>query len=155
MTVNNLAFAKAVGDWCSKVEGRATAVFRQASQRVIETATMGIPVDTGFARASGRASLESMPAIDPTATNKEKASAPFYQIKGQTISLVLDFGDITAVISSAELGQTIYWGVTAAYALPLEYGHSKQTPAGFVRLAAAQWPVIVAETIAEAKSRAD
>jgi len=143
MTVNNLAFAKTVDEWCSKVEGRATAVFRQASQRVIETATMGIPVDTGFARASGRASLESMPPIDPNATNKDKATAP------------LDFGDITAVISTAELGQTIYWGVTAAYGLALEYGHSKQAPAGFVRLAAAQWPVIVAETIAEAKSRAD
>ncbi len=143
MTVNNLAFVKTVDDWCSKVEGRATAVFRQASQKVIEIATMGIPVDTGFARASGHASLESMPAIDPSATNKDKASAP------------LDFGDITAVISTAELGQTIYWGVTAAYALPLEYGHSKQAPAGFVRLAAEQWPVIVTETIAEAKSRAD
>ncbi len=141
MAVNNLAFTKTVDDWCSKVEGRATAVFRQASQKVIEIATMGIPVDTGFARASGRASLESMPAIDPSATNKDKASAP------------LDFGDITAVISAAEFGQTIYWGVTAAYALPLEYGHSKQAPAGFVRLAAEQWPVIVAETIAEAKSQ--
>ena len=143
MTVNNLAFAKTVDDWCSKVEGRATAVFRQASQRVIETATMGIPVDTGFARASGRASLDSMPPIDPGATNKDKATAP------------LDFGDITAVISTAELGQTIYWGVTAAYGLALEFGHSKQAPAGFVRLAAEQWPVIVSETIAEAKSRAD
>ncbi len=143
MAVNNLAFVNAVDDWCSKVEGRATAVFRQASQKVIEIATMGIPVDTGFARASGRASLESMPAIDPSATNKDKASA------------ALDFGDITAVISTAELGQTIYWGVTAAYALPLEYGHSKQAPAGFVRLAAEQWPVIVTETIAEAKSRVE
>ncbi len=143
MAVNNLAFTKVVDDWVNKVEGRATAVFRQASQKVIEIATTGIPVDTGFARASGRASLESMPAIDPSATNKDKATAS------------LDFGDITAVISTAELGQTIYWGVTAAYALPLEYGHSKQAPAGFVRLAAEQWPVIVAETIVEAKSRAD
>ena len=144
MTVNNLAFAKTVDDWCSKVEGRATAVFRQASQRVINAALDGVPIDLGFAHNSGRASLESMPSIDPSATNKEKQAVPFDS-----------FGEITAVISSAELGQTIYFGFTAAYILPLEFGHSKQAPAGFVRLAAAQWPVIVSETIAEAKSRAD
>ncbi len=141
MAVNNLGFANVVDEWVSQVEGRATAVFREASQRVIETATTGIPVDTGFARASGRASLASMPPIDPGATNKGKSTAP------------LDFGSITAVISTAELGQTIYWGVTAAYALPLEYGHSKQAPAGFVRLAAEQWPTIVAQVTAEAKAR--
>jgi hypothetical protein len=142
MAVNNLAFSQTIDGWVSKVEGRATTIFREASQRVIETATMGIPVDTGFARASGRASLESMPPIDPSATNKDRAITAF------------DFGSITAVISAAELGQTIYWGVTAAYALPLEYGHSKQAPAGFVRLAAEQWPTIVADVTAEAKSRA-
>jgi hypothetical protein len=57
-------------------------------------------------------------------------------------------------IAGAELGQTIYVGWTASYILPLEYGHSKQAPAGFVRLAAAQWQVTVDQVTREAKSRA-
>ena len=143
MAVNNLAFTKVVDDWVSATEQRMTAVFRQSSQRVINAALDGVPIDLGFAHNSGVASLESMPPIDPSATNKEKAVVPF-----------TSFGEITAVISGAQLGQTIYFGFTAAYILPLEYGHSKQAPAGFVRLAAEQWPAIVADVTAEAKSRA-
>ena len=65
-----------------------------------------------------------------------------------------DFGNITLVIAGAQLGQTIYIGWTAAYILPLEYGHSQQAPAGFVRIAAAQWQRIVNDVTAEAKTRA-
>jgi hypothetical protein len=82
-----------------------------------------------------------MPAINTSNTNKAGTPASF------------DFGTISAVIASATLGQTIYMGWTAAYILPLEYGHSKQAPQGFARLAAAQWPSIVSGVVAEAKAR--
>ena len=82
-----------------------------------------------------------MPAIDANATNK--AGTPHPQ----------DFGQISATINSATLGGTIYLGWTAAYIMPLEYGHSKQAPQGFARLAAAQWPQIVSSAVAEAKTR--
>lgn len=139
--VENKNFAASVDDWVRQTEQRMTAVFRESTQRVASLASNGVPVDTGFARASVRASTESMPPIDPGAKGDEGGAYPF------------DLGNVTLVIAGAELGQTIYIGWTAAYMLPLEFGHSKQAPAGFVRLAAAQWQVTVDQVTAELKGR--
>ena len=142
MAVSGVDFGAAVDGWCKESENRLTAVFRESAQRVASIAANGVPVDTGFARASVRASLDEMPAIIAGSRGKE----------GQSYSD--NFGQITATIAGAQLGQTINVGWTASYVIYLEYGHSKQAPQGFVRLAAEQWPTIVSGVIAEAKSRA-
>lgn len=141
MAVNNLNFAAQVDDWVKATDLRMLAVFRESAQRVASIAANGVPVDTGFARASVRASLEEMPQIVTGSKGEEGQAYP------------ADFGQITAVIASAQLGQTVYVGWTASYVLALEYGHSKQAPAGFVRLAAAQWQTVVSEVTQEAKAR--
>lgn len=142
MAVSNLNFAAQVDEWVRATEQRMTAVFRESTQRVVSIAANGVPVDTGFARASVRASTESMPSIISGSKGQE----------GQTYGV--DLGNVTLTIAGAQIGQTIYVGWTASYILPLEYGHSQQAPAGFVRLAAAQWQVTVDQVTAEAKSRA-
>lgn len=142
MTVSNLDFISAVDNWARETSDRLGRIFKASAQELGSTANNGVPVDTGFARASFQASTDSMPAIDPGKTNK--AGTPVSQ----------SFGQITATIESATLGDTIYMGWTASYILPLEYGHSKQAPQGFARLAAAQWPSIVSGVVTEAKSRA-
>lgn len=144
MAVSGLNFSAQVDDWVRATDQRMTAVFKESTQRVASIASNGVPVDTGFARASVRASLEQMPSIDPNARGAEGAS---YDASGA-------LGEITAVITNAQLGQTIYVGWTASYVIYLEYGHSKQAPAGFVRIAAEQWGQIVNEVTAEAKTRA-
>ncbi len=141
MTINNLQFGADVSNWVKKTQARMTAVFRESTQRVVAQAQKRIPVDTGFARASIRGSLESMPPIDPA----------FHGEKGNTYS---DSGEVTLVIAGAQIGQTIYVGWTANYVGFLEMGHSQQAPSGFVRLAALEWPRIVREVSVEAKSRA-
>lgn len=140
--VENRNFASSVDDWVKETEQRMLAVFRESTQRVTSTAANGVPVDTGFARASVQASTEAMPPIVDGKKGEEGKVYP------------ASFGQVSAVIANAQLGQTIYVGWTASYVLPLEHGHSKQAPAGFVRLAAAQWPRIVAEVTVEAKARA-
>jgi hypothetical protein len=142
MAVNNLNFQASVDDWVQAAEQRMLAVFRESTQRVASIASNGVPVDTGFARASVRASTESMPGIDPNARPAEGQSYPG------------DLGQVTLTIAGAHLGQTIFVGWTASYVQYLEYGHSKQAPAGFVRLAAEQWQVTVNQVTSEAKSRA-
>ncbi len=142
MATRNLDYAAQVDSWVRETEQRLLAVFRESTQRVASIANNGVPVDLGFARASIRASTESMPAIDPAADNKGDAT------------VTPNFGNITMTIVGARLGQTIYIGWTAAYIIPLEYGHSQQAPAGFVRIAAAQWSQIVAQVSAELKGRA-
>lgn len=142
MAVNNLNFSATVDDWVRATEQRMLALFRESTQRVASIAANAVPVDTGYARASVRASTESMPSIDASAKAKAGQNYP------------ADFGNITLTIAGAHLGQTIYIGWTANYVQYLEYGHSKQAPAGFVRIAAAQWQRVVAEVTEEAKGRA-
>jgi hypothetical protein len=140
-TVSNLTFSSAVSDWVRQTEQRMTAVFRESTQRIIEQMQMRVPVDTGFARASIRVSTSEMPSILPEFKGQEDRAYPY------------DGAAIALVIAGAEIGETIYVGYTAAYAVALEYGHSKQAPAGFVRLAAQNWPQIVAEVSSEAQAR--
>ena len=141
MSINNLNFSASVDAWVKKSEARMTAVFREATQRTVAIAQDRIPVDTGFARASIRASLESMPSIDPTANKPASGDYPY------------DPGDITLTIAGAQLGQQIFIGWTANYVGYLEAGSSKQAPSGFVRLAALEWDHTVSEVVAEAKAR--
>lgn len=135
-------FAATIDAWATETADRMERIWKEAAQRVTSIAVNGVPVDTGFARASVRVSTEAMPAIDPNAKG----------VEGQTYTL--DLGSISGAISGAKLGGTIYTGFTANYAIFLEFGHSKQAPQGFVRLAAAQWQTVVSEVVAEAKALA-
>lgn len=145
MATQNLDFGAQIDAWVKKTEGRTLAVFRESTKRLLSqcqargTGT-GIPVDTGFARASLQVSLDSLPQV-----SSERPQA------GQTYAWS-DNG-MSAVIAGAQLGSTIYAGWTANYAIYLEYGHSRQAPSGFVRINALQWPQIVAQVANEAKKR--
>ncbi|WP_029581941.1 hypothetical protein [Bradyrhizobium sp. URHD0069] len=146
MAVNNLAFVSAVDDWVKSTEQRMTAVWKESTQRlnsvVVANLSGGVVnVQTGFLRASERASTEAMPTIDPTAQPKDEQSYSF------------DEGQITTVIASATLGQTIYLGWTAAYAGHVNWGTANMAPRRYVDLAAEQWQVIVNGVVADAKSR--
>jgi hypothetical protein len=140
MAVESKKFAASIDEWVQASEQRMLAVFHESTQRVASLANNGVPVDTGFARGSVRASTEAMPSIDPNA-------------KGGSVSAEA-MSAVTLVIAGSRLGQTVFIGWTASYILPLEYGHSQQAPSGFVRLAAAQWQVTVDRVTQEAKGRA-
>lgn len=148
--VENKNFASTIDDWVRSSQERMEAVFKESAQRVISLAANAVPIDTGFARASIQTSTEGFPAINPSAVPLKRRKAD--EDRGTVYPY--DFGSVSAVITNAKLGQTIYAGWTAAYVLMLEYGHSAQAPQGFVRIAAAQWDRIVSEVTQEAKSRA-
>lgn len=138
----NLNFSAVVGDWAKETEDRLERIFKASVQELVVTAINRTPVDTGFSRASWRVSSEAMPQIIDGSRGKD----------GQSYSV--DFGELNGAVSGARLGTTLYAGITASYAIYLEYGHSKQAPQGFVRISAAEWPTIVGQVVAEAKSRA-
>lgn len=50
-------------------------------------------------------------------------------------------------VQSLTIGQTAYLVNNLPYAVPLEYGHSKQAPGGMVRITLARFQQIVDETI--------
>ncbi len=130
-------FAASVNDWVKASEDRMNAVFREATQRVVSSAQARIPVDTGFARASVRASLSSMP---PTVKAPAGGGAVSYNP-----------GDISAVLAGAKVGDTAFIGWTAEYAGALEYGHSQQAPSGFLRVSLEEWPRIVEQVTQQAQ----
>lgn len=135
-------FAATIDAWAAESGDRLERIWKASAQQLGSIANNAVPIDTGFARASFRASTESMPAIDKNATNK-----------GGT-AVAQSFGEISATIAGATLGQTLYLGWVAAYIVSLEFGHSKQAPQGFARIAAAQWPTIVSSVVSDAKARA-
>ncbi|MCO5962360.1 HK97 gp10 family phage protein [Sinorhizobium meliloti] len=142
-----LSFGAAVAQWADKVEGAAEAIFKEATQEVVEEMQRPVGqggrmrVDTGFLRASLLASSTAMPAITASAM----------PVTGRTYAP--DFGQIEAVIAGADIGDTLYFGYTAAYAGYREYGANGQAADGFVRLAAQNWPIIVDRKAAELKAR--
>lgn len=142
MSANNLNFAAQVDDWCRQTDQRVLAVFRGAAQEVVSEMQKPVaeggnmPIDFGYLRSSIAASNEAMPKINPLATGGVPA--------------VYNPGDVTLVIAGTEMGQPLYVGYTAAYAPHVEYGTSMMVGRGFVRLAAAQWQVIVQHQIVRA-----
>jgi hypothetical protein len=146
MAVNNLDFSVTVDNWVKATNQRITAVWKESTQRlnsvVVQNLSGGlVNVQTGFLRASERASTDEMPSIVQTQP-KPGSSYPF------------DGGQISAVIAGAQLGQTIYLGWTANYAPHIEYGTQHMAPRPFIGMAVLQWPVIVNGVVQEAKSRA-
>ena len=139
-TSGSLGFGKFIDDWVRKTDRRMLAVARESTQRLVSLCQSRIPIDTGFARASIQGSLSEMPSIDPASRGR----------KDQTYA---EPQEVYTVIAGAELGDIIYVGWTASYVGFLENGHSKQAPAGFVRVSVLEWPQIVSQVVAEAKSR--
>jgi hypothetical protein len=140
LSTSNLSFSASVAAWVSKTKGLERDLFRASVQDVVSIAQLRIPVDTGFARASIRGSTSQMPQINHAAKG---ADGPVNFGVAET--------EITLLINGLEIGETFYVGWTAAYSLPLEYGHSKQAPSGFVRLAAQQWQTIVDTNVERVK----
>jgi len=136
----NLNFADQIDAWTQKTDKRLLAVYKGSVQEFVSRAQSRIPVDTGFARASLRGSLEAMPAINESAHGDPNQNYTF------------DMSSIVLLINSAQPGQTIYLGWTANYIQYLEWGHSDQAPNGFIGITALEWPEIVAGEIAKAKA---
>lgn len=143
------SFSAQVSDWVRKSERRMTAVVKQSAQTVALEVKAKTPVDTGFLRATFVASTAGMPSID-------RDSRPAGDHNGD------DNSQIALVIAGATIGQTIYFGFTAVYALRIEYGFRgedslgrsyNQDGAQMVHLAAQQWPIIVSRVTAQVKAR--
>ena len=124
-------FSAQVSAAIAKYEKRLNAVFTKSAEELVEEVLRPVDqggrmrVDTGFLRSSLQASTSTMPMIMADARPGD----------GQTYQP--DDGAIAAVILGAQIGQTLYFGFTAAYARPREYHDA------FVRGAAQQWEAIV------------
>lgn len=141
------SFSAQVSDWVRQTKGASKAVLKQSAQELVNEAqtprALGgrMRVDTGFLRASLMASTASMPKINPSAKPAEGGTFAWTE------------AEIAVVLAGADLGDTIYFGWTAAYAAHREFGARGQPPDAFVRSAAQKWPQIVQRVEAQLSSR--
>ena len=142
----NNTFAAKIDAWARKSETRMRAIVRESAQRVFNEANIvgpsvanpgggeggKMPVDTGFLRASFVVDIGSMPA-------GPSRGAPGGSYAADT--------SYTLKLKGMKLGDTVYGGWSAQYAVYMEHRY------GFMRSAAQNWQPIVAAVVQEAKAR--
>lgn len=121
-------FAAQIADFVAKAKGNADLVVRKVALEMFSRVITKSPVDTGRFRGNWQVAIGSIPG--GTLVLDDKAGTA-------TIARV------TAVALGLKAGEVIYLVNNLAYALPLEYGHSKQAPSGMVRLTIAEFQGVV------------
>lgn len=168
-------FAAQIESWVAENSDLAEGVFHEATQRVVEImqtpgpskASIAKQVETGGGLGkNGRASKKAMGPVKPgnlggrlpvdtgflwhsfqmsTAGLPPLRENPSETSQGFTYSP----GPINAVITNAELGQTLYGGYSAKYAARVNYSYGYM----FVDMALQQWPQIVNQVVQDLKGR--
>lgn len=133
-----MSFTTQLDAWVKKTDERIEAVFKQSFQRLVEEAQTPVVkggnmrVDTGFLRNSGQASISSLP-IGPD----KNLGTPQPE---------WDNSEVAVTVNRLKLGQTIFFGWTANYAI------HRENKDGFVRLASQNWQTIVNQVTKEVKA---
>jgi hypothetical protein len=125
-------FAATVDAWTRESRERMDAVYKTAISYTFEEVQDRTPVDTGFLRASFRATTTA-----PQMLNERNPGGLGYTPEP------FDF-----VIAGAEYGDTVYGTFSANYAGHVEYGANGRPGRGMVRLAAQNWQVNVNRAVA-------
>lgn len=131
-------FSATIGDWAKNIQGAEEVVFKEAVQDLVTELNSLAPVDTGFLRASLRASTTAMPVLsldNPGGTH------------------TLDAGSIELVILGADITDKIYLGYTAKYGAHVHYGANGRPGRPWVLMAAQRWPQIVQTVATRVKGR--
>lgn len=111
-----------------KANGNVDLVVRKVSLDLFRRVIMKSPVDTGRFKGNWQVAIGSIPSGTLVVDDKSGNA---------TISRV------TAATLGLHAGQVIYLVNNLAYARALEYGWSKQAPAGMVRLSVSEYPQVV------------
>lgn len=114
--------------WAKNVERQFTQINRGAIAELGRRTIERTPVDTGRARAGYHVTVHSQGvhisnSLDPS------GQATAERIRG--------------AVSFVTLGQTVWLTNNVPYIIRLEYGFSRQSPAGFMRITAREWQSIV------------
>lgn len=132
-----------IDKWIKATQTGLNDVIRQFVESVHAELVMGSPVDTGRFRANWQITADHVPLY---ALNEYDKSGAKTIAAGKRTAAVLFAGRGAAVT-------TIYFSNMLIYANALEYGHSKQAPAGVLGIVAVRLRSFMADAIR--KSRAE
>jgi hypothetical protein len=127
-------FRSSIAAWIEKANRNQEHIARYVCTELAVRVVMRTPVDTGYARSNwqpgiGAPNVGTQEIRDPTGGAAASKAA--------------------MVAAQIQIGDTFYLSNNVAYIQNLEYGHSKQAPAGMVRLT-----LLEADEIAAAAVRA-
>ena len=120
----------------AKVKGRLDVIPRKVTLDVFSRCVLRSPVDTGRFRGNWQVSIGS---IDRTVTEKVDPSG------SGTLARV------QAVAGSMNAGTVAYLANSLPYARRLEYGWSRQAPAGMVRITAREYQATLKAAVSATK----
>lgn len=121
-------FALQIGEFAALAKDNAQQVVRKVAGDVLAKTVLRSPVDTGRFRANWVTSYGN-PSYRTTAEVDRSGQGAI--LRGQS------------TIRRTPAGETIYILNSLPYAIPLEYGHSKQAPAGMVRVTVTEFQAFV------------
>lgn len=174
---DNSQFAADVKKWIDSVDIKATELLRAIALEVLSRVVLRSPVgnpDLWKANAEVVANRKAIQIARRVSKRRLQREAPLKSGRGYVGgrfrgNWVVSIGSPSnatteavdpqgqrvlaeggAVISNAKWGAVIYVMNNLPYAVPLEYGHSQQAPAGMVRVTAAEFSAIVADVSRQA-----
>jgi hypothetical protein len=124
------AFVKGIANFAKKCGIEADKVVKKITLHVHKEIMLRTPVDTGYARCNWQIGIESRP--DGTIDARVKSGQP--AIEGALAQAV-----------NIKAGGVNYIANNLPYIAALEFGHSKQSPSGMVRVTVSRWQAIVNE----------
>jgi hypothetical protein len=130
-------FTLSLAEFARAAPEQARAVVRKVATDVLTKTVLRSPVDTGRFRANWATSF----------------GAPSYRVTSDTDAsgqIAITRGART--ISRAYGDYPIYITNSLPYAIPLEYGYSKQAPAGMVRITVAEFQTFVDNAVRTTKA---
>jgi hypothetical protein len=130
------SFSLSIRNWVEKTKDRQDLVTRKIGMDVLTRVVLRSPVDKGRFRANWQVSFDTPLRGTVKADDKNGAGTI---AKGH------------AILQGAIAGRDIWIVNNLPYAIPLEYGWSKQAPAGMVRITVREFRAIVNKAAAEAK----
>ena len=130
------SFALQVGAWADKARNNAEVVTRKVVMEIVTRVVQRTPVDTGRARANWQTTFGAPGVAVLDQADKTGAGA---------------IGRGVNVAGRFPMGATVWISNALPYAAKLEYGWSKQAPAGMVRVTVAEFQGLVSALAGEVK----
>lgn len=123
-----------IARFVAKAKGNVDLVIRKISLDIFRRVIMKSPVDEGRFKGNWQVAIGSIPAGTLDIDDKS-GTATLARVTAETLNL--------------KAGDTIYLVNNLSYARRLEYGHSKQAPAGVVRITVQEFPGVVRQAASE------
>jgi len=128
------AFDLDIARFVAKANGNIDLVVRKIALDLFKRVIMKSPVDTGRFKGNWQVAIGAIPA-GTLEVNDKDGSATIAKVTAETLGL--------------KAGEVIYLVNNLEYARSLEFGHSKQAPAGMVRISVLEYGAVVTKAVSE------